>query len=95
MMAHSSQTRNVGKVDGQCFRARWWLWRPILDAYPLPHFEQSKVWNEDGRDASRSFCLLRFSFAALCLSASNVRLAFLTDERHLSRSGPPAAMTDS
>ena len=75
-MAHSSQTRIVGKVDGQYFRARWWLWRPILDAYPLPHFEQSKVWNEDGRDASRSFCLLRFSFAALCLSASNLDWLF-------------------
>ena len=33
-----------------------------------------------------TFCLLRFSFASLCLSASNSQLAFLTDERQLSRS---------
>ena len=32
------------------------------------------------------FCLLRFSFAASCLSASNLQLAFLTDERQLSLS---------
>ena len=44
------------------------------------------VWVEDDRDAARSFCLLRFSFAALCPSASNSQLAFLTDERQLSRS---------
>ena len=66
--------------------ARWWPQRPILDAHLLPHFGQAKVWDEDSRDAARSFCLLRFSFPALCLSASNLQLAFLTDERQLSRS---------
>ena len=86
MMTHTSPARIVGKVDGQFMHARQWLWRPILDAHPLPHFGQIKVWDEDGRDAARSFCLLRFSFAALYLSASNSQLAFLTDERQLSRS---------
>ena len=65
MKAHSSQTRLVGKVDGQFLHARWWLGRPILDVHPLPHFGQMKVWDEDGRDAAHSFCLLRFSFVAL------------------------------
>ena len=32
------------------------------------------------------FLLLCFSFAALCLSASNSQMAFVTDERQLSRS---------
>ena len=43
---------------------------------------------QDGLYAGRagSFSLLRFSFAALCLSASNLQLAFLADERQLSRS---------
>ena len=85
-MAHSSQTRIVGKVDGQFLHARWWLYRSILNAHPLPHFGQTKVLGKDGRDAACSFCLLRFSFAALCLSASDSQLAFLTDERQLSRS---------
>ena len=86
MMAHSSQTRIVGKVDGQFLHSRWWLQRLILDAHPLPHFGQTKVLDYDGRDAARSFCLLRFSFAAVCLSASHSQLAFLIDERPLSRS---------
>ena len=59
---------------------------PILDAHPLLHFGQTRVWVEDDWDAARSFCLLRFFFAASCLSASNLQLAFLTDERQLSRS---------
>ena len=25
MVAHSAQTRTVGKVDGQSLHARWWL----------------------------------------------------------------------
>ena len=84
-MAHSPQTRIVEKVDGQFLHARWWPLRSILDAHPLPHLGQTKVWDEDGRDAARSSCLLRFSFAALCHSAS--QLAFvLTDVRQLSRS---------
>ena len=53
---------------------------------PLPHFGQTKLWNEGDRDAARSFCLLRFSFAASCLSASNSEVVFLTDEHQLSRS---------
>ena len=40
----------------------------------------------DGRDAACFFRLLRFLFPALCLSASNSQLAFLTDERPLSQS---------
>ena len=59
MKAHSSQTRLVGKVDGQFLHARWWLGRPILDVHPLPHFGQMKVWDEDGRDAAHSFLLKR------------------------------------
>ena len=82
MMAHSSQTRIVRKVDGQFWHARWWLLRLILNVHPLllPHFGQTEVWDEDGRDAAGSFCLLRFSFAALCLSASNSQCftAFVT-----------------
>ena len=50
----------------------------------LLHFGQTKVLDEDCRDVTRSFCLLRFSFAALCLSASNSQLAFLADECQLS-----------
>ena len=46
----------------------------------------TKVWDEDGRDAAPSFCLLLFSFAASCLSATNSQLAFLTDECQLSQS---------
>ena len=66
MIAHSSQTRTVGKTD-QFLHARWWLYKPILDAHPLTHFGQTKVWDEDGRDAAYSFSLLHFSFATLCL----------------------------
>ena len=76
VMAHCSQTRIVGKVDGQFLHARWWLLGPILDAHPLPQFGQTKVWDEDGRDAARSFCPLSFSFTALCLSASNFQPVF-------------------
>ena len=86
MMADASQTRIFGKVDGQFLHARWRLWTPILDAQTLLHFGQAKVWVENDWDAARSVCLFRLSFAASCLSASNLRLAFLTDERQLSRS---------
>ena len=55
-MAPSSLTRIVGTVDGQFLHARWWLHGPILDAHSLPHFGQTKVWDEDDRDAARSFC---------------------------------------
>ena len=86
MMADSSQTRIVGKVDDQLLHARWWLQTRILDAHTLLHFGQAKVWVEDNWDAARSFCLLRLSFAASCLSVSNLQLAFLTEGRQLSRS---------
>ena len=85
-MAHSLQMRIVGKVDGQFLHARWWLYRPILDAHTLLHFGQTKVCDEDGRDAACSFCLLHFSFVALCLSATTSQQAFFIDERRLSRS---------
>ena len=42
--------------------------------HPLPHFRQTKVWDESGRDAARSFCLLRFSFAALHFGKFNMGL---------------------
>ena len=60
VMAHSSQARIVWRGTGQFLHALWWLWSPILDAHPLPYFGQTKVWDEDGKDAARSFCLLRF-----------------------------------
>ena len=70
------------------------LWCPILDAHILLHFGQAKVWVEDDWDAASSFCFLRLCVCvcvcvcvcASCLSASNLRLAFLTDEHQLSRS---------
>ena len=58
----------------------------LLDVQTLLHFTQAKVWAEDDWDAARSFCLLRLYFATSGLSVSNLRLAFLTDERQLSRS---------
>ena len=86
-MAYSSQTRILGKVDGRFLHARWWLKRPILDAHTLVLFGQAKVWVEDDRDdAAHSLCVLQYLLAASCLSASNLQLAFLTDERQLSRS---------
>ena len=56
------------------------------DTHTVLHFGQTKVWVEGDWDAAHSFCLLHFSFAASSLSASNSQLAFLTDERQLSRS---------
>ena len=76
MMAHSSQTRIVWKVDGQFLHARWWLQRPILDAHTQQNIGQTKVWVEDDRDAARYFCLLRFSFAASCLSCLELTTGF-------------------
>ena len=73
MMADSSQTRVLGKVEGQFLHARLWLQGPILDAQTPLHFGRTKVWVEEDWEAARSFCLLRFSFAASCLSASNLR----------------------
>ena len=75
-------------VSPRWLHARWWLWSPIFahDTQTLLHFGQAKVWTEDDWNAARSFCFLRLSFVASCLSASNSRLAFLTDERQLSGS---------
>ena len=53
---------------------------------PYHTLDRRMVLDEDGWDAAGSLCLLRFTFAALCLSASNSELAFLTVERQLSRS---------
>ena len=39
------------------------------------------VWVEDVLDAACSFCLLHLVFAASYLTASDIQLAFLTDER--------------
>ena len=88
-MAVFSQTRIFGKADGQVLHARWWL-----DAQPLPHFGQTKVWDEDDKDAARSFCFLRFP---LRLSASLPRTNnWLLSVMSTSCLGlrPPAAMTD-
>ena len=65
----SSQTRIVWKVDDQFLHACWWLWRLILDAHPLPHFGQTKVWDADGRDAARFLPPAFFlcGFMPLCL----------------------------
>ena len=84
MIADSSQTRILAKVNGPFLHARWWLWNLILDVHTLLHFGQMKVLAEDNRDATTSFCLLGLSCAASCLSASNFRLAVFTDERPLS-----------
>ena len=53
----------------------------LLTLFDRRRFGLRMIW-----DAARSFCLLCFSFAASCLSTSNLRLTFLTDERQLSRS---------
>ena len=85
MMADSSQTKILGRLmvsssglNGGC-RVRFLMRRPscILDKrrFGLRMIGMLLV-----------FCLLRLSFAASCFSASNLRLAFLIDERQLSRS---------
>ena len=51
----------------------------------LLHFGQAKASGEDDTEAARSFCLPRLFFVAFCLSSSNSRLAFLTDERQRPR----------
>ena len=76
---------DFGKVDGQFLHAHCWLYSPVIDVQTQPHFGQVKVWAEIDWDAVRSFCLLCLCFVASCLSASNLRLAFLIDECHLSR----------
>ena len=47
---------------------------------------QAKVWAENDWNTACSFCVLCLSFAASRLSASELWLAFLTDERELSQS---------
>ena len=86
MIADSSQTRILRRLLGQSLHARWWLWSLFLDAHTLLRFGQTKVWAEDDWDAARSFWLRHLFFAALCLSASNLPLAFFIDERQLFRS---------
>ena len=71
LMADSSQTRDLGKVDGQFLHARWWLLSATLDAQILLHFRQGKVWAEDDWEAARSVYLLRIS---LRLQASLPRI---------------------
>ena len=85
LMAHFSQMRIVGTINscmlvGGC-RDRF------LMRTPYRTLDRRRFGMRiDGRDAARSFCLLRFSFAALCLSASSSQLALITDERQLFRS---------
>ena len=86
MMVDSSPMRIWGRSSGQFLHAGWWLWSLVLGAQTLLHFGQAQVGAEEDWDAARSFRLLRLSFAASRLSASNLRLAFLTDERQLSQS---------
>ena len=77
---------DFGKVDGQFLLAHRWLFSLILDVQTLLHFGQAKVWAGNDWDAAHFFSLLRLFFVASCLSASNLWLAFLTDERQLSQS---------
>ena len=63
---------DLRKADGQFWHARWWLWSPIPGVQILPHFGQARVRAEDDWEAAPSFCLLRLSFAALCVSASSL-----------------------
>ena len=46
------------------------------DWFLMLHFGQTKVWDENDRDAARSFRLLHFFFAASCLSSSNYNWLF-------------------
>ena len=54
MMAHSSRTRIFREGCGHFLHACWWLERLILDVHTLLLFGQTKVWDEDDRDAARS-----------------------------------------
>ena len=71
-MVDSPQTRILWKVGGQLLHDHWWLDSRILDVQTLLHFGPARLWAEEDWDAARSFCLLRLSFAASCLSASNL-----------------------
>ena len=57
------------KVEGQPLHISWWLQSPVVDAQPLLHCGQAKVWAEGGWETAHS-CLLRPSFVALSVYAS-------------------------
>ena len=85
MMADSSQARIVGKIDVRCCT--------LVGGSRVRSLMRTPFCTLDRRRFGLrtiamlpAFCLLRLSFAASCLSASNLRLALLTDERQLSRS---------
>ena len=78
MMVDSSQMGMFGKAGGQFLHACWWLYNLILDAHTLLRFGQANVLAQDDLHVAHSFCLLWLSFEASCLSALNLRLAFLT-----------------
>ena len=85
MMADSSQTRIFRKVEGQFLHACWWL-GDFWCAHP------TALWTDKLLGLGWLRCCLlflppAFSFAASCLSASNLWLAFLTDECQPSWSG--------
>ena len=86
MMADSSQTRIWGRLMvSSCMLAGGYRGRfSMRTTYRT--LGKTKVWAEDDWDAARSFSLLRFPFTPSRLSASNLQMAFLTDERRLSRS---------
>ena len=65
-----------------------------LDVQTLLHFAQVKAWTNEDWEAPHSICLLCLSYAALCLSVSSLRLAFLTDKHRLPQSEPPTTTTD-
>ena len=81
LVARSSQTRILGMLMvSSCVLVGGWRDRFSVCKSPL-HFGQAKVWAEDDWDAARSLCFKRLVFAASYLSVSNLRLAFLTEER--------------
>ena len=81
MMADSSQTRILGKVDGQFL-------------HTLMHFGQTMVWDEDDRDAARFFCLLRFSLRLHASLPRTYNWLFSLMSASCLGLRSPAAMTD-
>ena len=76
----------------ECWEGRWSNLSGLLEAVASDSWcaHTTAHWTGEGLgwgwwDAC-SFCLLHLSFVASCLPASNVWLAFLTDERQLSQS---------
>ena len=84
-MAHSSQTRIVGKVDGQCLHALWWLERPFLHVHPYRILDRRRF---RMRMVGMLLALSAACVFPLWLYASlpQTQLAFLADERQLSQS---------